>query len=227
MGIFGGSGEVSGYNVEEVNALRDVINGVAQKAGEGICEKLGGGVVVPMSTVWYAPEAITFFEGFKDAVKKSGETVTAAFDAFRDAVQKAGENWAENTGGEKPSLAAIDPVELDLDISSIQEKGPKGVTIDEGEASKVANNLANVENEIEAALKSITAGLSADTAFLGHGQAEAVEQCFNDVAAAIKDIFKYLTDGEGSLQGQINAAVKKYGEVASGISSAFSSSTKA
>ena len=103
MGLFGlGGGEISGYNATEVEALADVISSTAQKAGEGIVERLHNEIVVPMSSVWYAPEAQEFFQKFSETVASAGENITAAFDAYRQAVQDAGKNWAENTKGTAP-----------------------------------------------------------------------------------------------------------------------------
>ncbi len=218
---WGSGGEISGYNCEQVNSLRDVINNIASQAGDGIVERLHSDIVVPMSSVWYAPEAVTFFEGFAETVKASGENITAAFDAFRGAVESAGKNWAENTGGEAPSLPAIDSVELDLNVSDIQSDNGGSVTIDEGQAETIASSLTEVEDDIRSDLESLAEGLEAETAFLGHGQADALQSCFVKVSSEIHKIFKYLTDGEDSLQGQINKAVQKYSDVSKGISDAF------
>lgn len=224
MGLFGfggGSGEVSGYNCENVNALRDVINNTASQAANGIVERLHSDIIVPMSIVWYAPEAVEFFEGFAATVKASGENITMAFDAFRQAVEDAGKNWAENTKGELPSLPAIDQVELNLNVSKIQPENGGNVTIDEGQATTIAGNLPEVEAAIKSDLENIAESLNAETAFIGHGQAEALQNCFVYVSGEIHKIFKYLTEGEESLQGQINKAVQKYADVSTGISNAF------
>ena len=226
MSIFGGSaGNVTGYNCGQVNALRDVINQIAAKAGNGIVERLHSDIIVPMSGVWYAPEAVEFFGGFATAVKASGENITNAFDAFRGAVESAGKNWAENTGGEVPALAAIDLVNLDLNVSDILPENGGNVTIDEQQATTIADKLPEVEAAIKSDLEGLAASLNAETAFMGHGQAEAVQNCFVQVSGEIHKIFKYLTEGENSLQGQIKKAAAKYGDVSTSISSAFSNTS--
>lgn len=228
MGLFGGSGgDTSGYNCEQVNALRDVINETAQKSGESIVETLHTDIVVPMSSTWYAPEAVEFFEGFAETVKASGESITAAFDSFRDAVQKAGANWAENTKGEVPSLAAIDTVELTLNVSDIQPDNAGNVTIDEASASSIASSLGEVEATIKSKLEGLAGTLDAETAFIGHGQADALQKCFVTVSGEIYKIFKYLTEGDNSLQSQINKTVTKYQDVSTGISDAFNNGASA
>ena len=174
-----------------------------------------------MSTVWYAPEAKEFFEGLATTVRATGEGITKAFDTFRAAVQAAGEEWAENTGGERPSLSPIDNVELALNVSDIQESNAGNVTIDGTQASTIASRLTEVQENIKSDLQSLAAKLSAESAFIGQGQASAVEQCFVTVSGEIYKIFSYLTEGEDSLQGQINKAVKKYQDVSGNITGAF------
>lgn len=226
MGLFGGTNaNLTGYNCERVQELRDVINNTAQQSGQGIVERLNSDIIVPMSTAWYAPEAVTFFEGFASTVKATGQNITAAFDAFRAAVEAAGRSWAENTGGDMPRLPAIDSVELNLNVSSIQTNNAGNVVIDQNQANAVANRLQEVEEGIKNDLRNLAGNLNAETAFIGQGQAEALENCFVTISGEIHKIFKYLTNGEDSLQSQINKAVKKYQDVSSGISSAFNNST--
>lgn len=216
--LFGG-GDETGYNCEKVEALRDVINSTAQKAGENIVEKLHSGIIVPMSSAWYAPEAQEFFNQFAEQVKGSGEAVTEVFNKFRGFVQDAGTDWASNTGGTAPQLAAIDNVELILNVSDIQPDNGGTVEIFESEATKVAGSLGEVQSEIQSDLQNIAGDLTADTAFLGHGQAEAVQSCFEQISGEVSKIFGYLED----LSAEIEKAVNKYKSVAEEITSAFNS----
>ena len=226
MSSFGGSGEISGYNCQKVTELGTKINNCAQNAAKTIVERLHNDIIVPMSTVWYAPEAIDFFSGFVSTVLSSGENIRSAFDAYRLAVQQAGENWAANTGGESPVLAEVQHISMILSISEIQGSTESGdVIIDEGQANAIAANLGEVEEGIKSDLEIIANELDAETAFIGHGQGAALKDCFVRVSGEIHKIFKYLTDGEDSLQGQINKAAQKYQEVSTGISDAFNNST--
>lgn len=225
MGFLGG-GNVTGYNCEAVNALRGVINSTAQEAGSSICETLHSDIVVPMSKAWYAPEAVEFFASFANTVKESGVRITEAFDNFRAAVESAGRNWAENTQGEVPSLPAIDTVELNLNVSDILPDNGGNVTIDESDATNIAGNLPEVEQKIKSDLEALANKLDAESAFIGHGQAEALQQCFVAVSGAVHKIFEYLTNGDESLQGQINKAVQKYQEVSEGIGTAFNNASQ-
>lgn len=215
---------ISGYNCQKINELRDVINSRAQQAGNGIVERMHNEIIVPMSTVWYAPEAVEFFGGLAETVRACGQGITQAFDAFRDAVQQAGTNWAENTGGEVPMLTSIDAVELNLNVSDIQPDNNGNVTIDEAQANTIAANLTEVEASIKSDLEAFAANLNAETAFIGHGQGSALQECFTRISGEIHKIFKYLTEGEDSLQSQIRKAVEKYQTVSTSISDAFNNS---
>ena len=210
---------VTGYNAENVNALREVINSTAASTGTTICDDLKAGVITPMSTVWYAPEAVEFFEGFAASVAETGTAITEAFDGFRASIQSAGEYWAENTGGDAPVLAEIDAVELNLDVSAIQPNNAGNVVIDEEAANSVAGTLEGVEETIKTNLSGLAANLDAATAFMGHDQATALQELFVKVSESVAGIFKYLTEGDNNLKSQIEAAAQKYADVATNIHS--------
>lgn len=213
----------TGYNKEQIEGLRDAINSTAQEAAQGIVEKLESGIVTPMSTIWYAEEGVEFFEKFADVVKQSGTNIHDVFQTFNDYVGQAGANWAENTKGEAPTMAAIDNIELVLNVSAIlntNEKGDRG--IEREQANSVADNLEQVKSEIETTLKELAAKLDATTSFLGGNQAEAVQNCFVQVSGEVHKIFNYLTEGDDSLRSAIIKTAEKYGEVGEGVSTAFS-----
>ena len=98
MGLFGKFGELFDYNYEQLNEVRDVINNLAGRTRNMIAEKLYHYVVVPISNVWYAPEAVEFFKDFSFIVKQSGENITEIFDDFRGEVELSGKNFAKNSG---------------------------------------------------------------------------------------------------------------------------------
>jgi hypothetical protein len=217
---------MTGYNQAEVENLRDVINSTAQAASTGIVDRLHTEIIVPMSKAWYAPEAQTFFQEFATVVANSGENIKNAFDLFKNCVQEAGSNWAENTGGQAPVLANLDDVTLNLSVSEILEKDDAGnVGIIDSSAEAVVNTLATVEDEIKSDLQSLAANLNAETAFLGGSQASAIQECFVKVSGEIHKIFSYLATGDDSLVNVLNACRKKYTDVASGVSTAFNSTT--
>lgn len=219
------NGNMTGYNSQNIAALRDVIDRTAQSVAEKVVTRLHDEIIRPIANAWYAPEAIEFFTKFAETVKNTGVNIREIFDSFRQAVEKAGSIWAENTGGEAPVLGSISDVNLNLSVSEIQAKDSAGnVYIDEAAANNVANNLANVEEEIKSDMQAVASDLDASTAFLGQGQSEAVAECFVKINLEIHLIFKFLTEGDLSLQAQITSAVNKYKEVSVGIKTGFQQS---
>lgn len=219
------NGNMTGYNSQNIAALRDVIDRTAQSVAEKVVTRLHDEIIRPISEVWHAPEAVDFFTKFAETVKGTGQNIRDIFDSFRKAVEQAGSIWAENTGGEAPTLGAISDVNLELPVREIQVKDSAGnVGIDEAAANKIANNLTNVEEEIKSDMEAVANELDASTAFLGHGQAEAVAECFIKINLEIHLIFKFLTEGDLSLQAQIISAAKKYGDVSVGIATGFKQS---
>lgn len=219
------NGNMTGYNSQNIAALRDVIDRTAQSVAEKVVTRLHDEIIRPISEVWHAPEAVDFFTKFAETVKGTGQNIRDIFDSFRKAVEQAGSIWAENTGGEAPTLGAISDVNLELPVREIQVKDSAGnVGIDEDAANKIANNLTNVEEEIKSDMEAVANELDASTAFLGHGQAEAVAECFIKINLEIHLIFKFLTEGDLSLQAQIISAAKKYGDVSVGIATGFKQS---
>ncbi len=214
-------GNIVGYNAQAIEELGSYINSIASKTGSNIVERLHTSIIVPMSTVWYAPEAKSFFEGLATAVEQSGEAITDAFDAFRNAIQEAGRVWAEATGGAVPTLSSICKVELILCTSEIQSSNAGSVTIDVAQATAIANSVSEVRETIRTDLQTLADQLDAESAFIGQGQAQAVAQCFATISECVDKIFDYLTEGEDSLQRQINKAAKKYKDMSGEVSSAF------
>jgi hypothetical protein len=195
MGLFGfgGGGEISGYNKGKVEELRGAINTTAQSSAEAIIKELESGVIVPMSTVWYAEEAQQYFEGFKAAVAACGATIHEVFDKFRENVEKTGADWATSTGGEAPTLPVLDEIVLDLPVDAILNiNGAGDRMLDEPGVKKVIGSLPTVEQNIKSSLNALAAQLEADTAFLGHGQGAAVQNCLVKVADAVHKIFVFL-----------------------------------
>ena len=228
--LFGGgaSGEVSGYNSGKVEELREVINTTAQSCGETIVQTLESDIITPMSQAWYAEEAQEYFEAFKEQVKASGQTIKEVFDGFRDNVQKTGAEWATATGaGEGPTLEPIDDVTLDLDVSAIEATNGAGDrSLDESAVQTVVDNLPSVEDSIKESLSGLAQNLDASTAFLGHGQGEAVQACFVKVSEAVHKIFEFiLTGGAGgaddSLSGALGKFKEKYAESAENVASSY------
>ena len=228
MGLFGGgsTGEMSGYNKAQVEALRDAINSAAQETAEGIVEELANGVITPISTCWYAEEAQEFFQKFADeGVAKCGEAIKGIFEEFKNNVEATGAAWAEATGaGEagKPQLPAIDDVNLVLSVDAIQAVDGSGNRyLNEGEVEKVAGSLETVEGNIKTRLSGVANKLDASTAFLGHGQGDAVRACFDKVLGVVHTIFQKLLVGEDALAGALAKFKQKYAESAENVATSF------
>ena len=179
--------EETGYNKKEIENLINNINDSLEKTGEAITDSLYEGIILPMSTAWYAPEAQEFFEEFKEEVKASGQVINTSFDNFRLAIQKAGELWAQNTQGEVPVLPEVTGVELNLNITPIQSEDNGRIVINGNEAAKVAMSLSEIEEEIKSKIASITRNLDLDTSFIGRGQSQAILNCFTDIYSSILD----------------------------------------
>lgn len=212
----------NGYNSEEISRLRVSINNTAETTRQIIVGKLNSSLILPISVVWYAPEAITFFEEFAEVAKKAGINITESFDNFRSFVEAAGKKWASTTGGESPILEPIDQIELILDISSIKAKNSNGdVGINMGEAFNIVKKIPQLKEEIKEEIKKLTNSLNAETAFIGGEQASAIEECFVSVTNQVYTIFNFLTEGENSLVKQIENTVQKYGNVSDSITKTF------
>ena len=218
----GAAGDVSGYNKGKVEELRDSINNTAKACGDAVVEELHSGIVVPMSSKWFAEEAQDYFEGFATAVKECGVTIKEVFDQFRANVESTGGEWATATGGEAPTLAAIDDVELNLDVSAILNMNGAGDrSLDEDGVQGIVDSIPTVEAAIKSRLTGLANQLNAETAFLGHGQGAAVQACFVKVAEAVHQIFNYLLSGDDALSGALKAFKEKYATSATNVATSF------
>jgi len=93
--------------------------------------------------------------------------------------------------------------------------------LDEPGVQKVIGSLPTVEQNIKSSLNALAAQLEADTAFLGHGQGAAVQNCLVKVADAVHKIFVFLLIGDDALQGALNKFKEKYAESATNVASSF------
>ncbi len=242
-----------GFNQEQVEGLRAKIATAYSNCVDDILDTLKTGIVTPISTAWYAPEACGFFgkeedgvtipdSNLKEVVKETSKTIYDCFDGFRQDIQLAGQNWYDNTSGRQGSAAEgaaaggesggevqlekLEMIDLDLDVSAIEKQdGAGNVVLDDSGVSAVEENLGSVEDTIKTKMTEQKEQLDASTAFLGGGQAEAIESCFEKLLAAISGIFKWLSEGEDSLASAFSKARKKYEDVASNIASAYNSAS--
>ncbi len=245
----GDGGDKHGYNPQNVIDLSNDISTAYENCCTGIVETLHDEIVTPISTAWYAPEACKFFgsdatdgilgigavqadeNSLKEVVKKTSETIFKCFDGFRQDIESAGQNWFNNTSGAGEStgdisLPTFKQIDLELDVSAIQDKDGEGNVVLDGSAVKaVSDKLADVQESIKTKMTAEKDKLDAATSFIGGGQATAIEGCFERLLEAISTIFKWLSEGDESLQSAFNAAMQKYSDVASNIASAYNEAT--
>ncbi len=226
---FGVEGELFGYNHENIAKIHDRVNEVAKNTVSSIETVIENDIVIPMSTVWYAPEAQDFFNNLKITVAGVAETLTKAFNDFIANVNSAEEAWAKKTSSETYGMGAmttvqpIDPLEITIDIKAIKDQDRGNVSLHKARALNIANNdLATVQTNLEKDIAKQKGELeSVNQAFLGGGQGAAVESCFETVLEAIGHIFDFLTKGENNLQGQIIAAADTYVKMAESVATEF------
>ena len=213
----------SGFNAGKVVALRKDINKAAKSVGEHIVDEIENGVIIPMSSAWYAEEAQKYFEKFAEAVARVGEAVTQLFDGFRGNVQTTGQEWSTATGStEEIVLPAIDKVELVLKTTAIKAKDGAGNRyLDENKVIQIAGQLETVESKIQTELKNIANQLDASTSFLGHNQGEAIKNCFEKVAEEVHNIFTRFLVGDDSLFDALHKFKNKYAESATNVATSF------
>lgn len=241
-----------GFNEAAVEALSTNISTAYTNCTNGILETLKEEIVDKIATVWYAPEACGFFgkedEGvtipesnLKQVVKSTSDAIFDCFDGFRKDIQAAGQNWYDNTSGQGGSteagasaggeggevqLATFDKIELDLDVKSISKQDESGnVVLDDSGVQAVEGNLTQVEESIKTKMTAEKEQLDASTAFIGGGQADAIESCFGKLLEAISGIFKWLSEGEDSLASAFGKARQKYIDVASNIASVYNNAS--
>ena len=218
--------EISGYNKERIETLRDVINATAQSVAADVVDELHSGIIVPMSEAWYAEEAQHYFETFAQRVKETGERIKQTFDEFRVRIQKTGEAWASVAQGEAPVLAELEQVDMVLSTSEIKNVDSVGNrALNEAKVQVVIGSLDKVEQNIKTRLARLAQNLDASTSFLGHGQGVAISEYFGRVVDAVHGLFSYLLVGDNALSGELAKYKAKYADSAESVASSYSSSS--
>lgn len=221
------SGDAHGYNPNEVEALAPVIDQTAQNCAAGVVEILHDQFVVPMSDAWFAQDAVDFFDSFNEIVKSTGTSIQEAFDAFRTDIQDLGNAWAELTKGPQVNLSAVSTITLNLSYSEIKtsEPGTGNVIIYESKADSVADSLADVRTAIEDKMKEAAEKLDASASFFGGNQAQAIEDCFTRLSAAVAKVFDFLCEGENNFSSQIHQVASVYGDQSSEAANSYNNAT--
>ena len=224
---FGGGDDQLGYNHIEIGKIHDEVDTIAKATAKAIEDAMSTDIVQPMSTMWYAPEAITFFTQFKKTVEDAAGTLTEAFNGFITNVNNAQTAWSKKTGeGATTHVEEIGNLSITIDISSIKEEDSGSIMLYKTKALGHADSLGTVQTRLSKAIADQKTALeNLNQAFLGGGQGAAVEHCFEVVLGAIAQIFDFLTKGENSLQGQIKAAAETYTKMAEEITTGMNSAT--
>ena len=212
-----GDGEIAGYNKGKVEALRTTIDNTYKSVVETITSEIKTTLVDPMSTAWYAPEAVQEFKDIKTAVENMEKSLKDAYDAYRGWIEQMGQSWAENTGGQSPRLSAIGEKSSGLNVSGIKNDNGGNVTLDETKAKTVAGQVKELRNSILKKVQSKHQEMEASAAFIGHGQAAAATACFVKVADAIGSLMASIS----TIGTRLEQYAKKYKEVGEKVASEF------
>lgn len=202
---------VLGFNKEQIVEYRNSIEKVSQDTRVNITDSIRDQIVIPVSTLWYQPDAVTYFEELKGEINKVAQEVTDIFNRYLDTVKSSAQSWAENTGAEVPALPSIENIEMSLDVSSIKPHDERNnIIINTTEVSnRIIARLPEIHQTILTNLNPLKDKLSADAAFLGAGQADVVEGCFNKVIELIGQTFEKISGGEGSIKMALEKAQKR------------------
>ena len=218
------NGEI-GYNKENVEAIREEINNKARATGEKIIQQLSDWIIDPVSTAWYSEVAKAYFEKFRDDLKNKGEDISEIFETFNKEIQGAGADWAAVTGGEAPEYAEIEKINLDLNISKIMETDDNGSRfIQEGLKDTIVQNVEEARQSIQRFISDITMEADVSLAFLGGGQAEAINRASSALAGQVNTILDYLVIGDESLVATMERYSNQYVATAEDVTSRFTNS---
>ena len=227
----GGAGDtMTGYNFNEMSGLGNEINTIVKATEKDIQASIDADICEPMAKLWFAPEAKQFFQEFGKTVEESGNQVEKAFETFLKNVELAQDKWSEKTGGgRKGYLGSVPNCKLKVNVSMFKESDGGNVVLYERQAISYADGLKAVQDSLTKKIEGHKGELTkAVTSFLGDGQGEAVNKCFDGVLTAVGTIFDYLSVGDNSLAGQIKKAAETYKkmaeEVKTGMENAASSS---
>ena len=218
-------GEKVGYNAQQVAELRTAINEACKESVSKVSEELTSWIVKPMSTAWYAEEAQTYFEGFKEQVKSSCTTIQQVFDGFRANILQTATDWANATGAGDagiPELTAIDTPEIEFSVEAIENMDGSGNRfLDEDAVQAVIGDIPSCEEAISSDLQAIAQKLDASASFLGGGQAAAMQDCFVKVAEAVHQIFQFILTGDKSLNTALTDFKTKYTGSAANVATSY------
>lgn len=222
----GGRADALGYNTEEVEAIGEGINKYANQTGEVIVTAIKTNIVDKVAEEWVSEAAVEYFDQFKDELKQKEASITEVFQNFSNQIGKAGQNWADQTKGTAPTMPAVDTVTLDLDVSSMKATDGNGDRyMYEDIEEKVKGYVENARTEILSAFANMESEISAETAFFGGGQSEAVQEAAGSLGDQVNTMLdEVISSDSGSLITAIQNYKSEYSDTATTNASSFEDS---
>lgn len=218
----GDANEMVGYNYQRMEQLGTKVGEVAKETKESVMACMQGDIITPMAKLWYAPEAVKFFNEFnKNVVVKSGDELKKAFDNFLENVSKIQDSWSDKTGkGKKGDIPKVGKVELSVDVSAFKEENNGNIVLYTTRAINFAGTLEGIQKKLSESILQKKDELGSEVrALLGEDQPAALGECFQGVLDAVGNIFTYLSVGENSLKSNIEAAAKSYSQMGQSVTS--------
>lgn len=218
---------ITGFNAQSIADLHAKI----QLTADGISEDVGKdlqGIIDEIAKGWWAKEAQEFSQGFIDSVNKAVVKIKESLDNYQNALRSTGVSWIVKTGNveDREKLSGMKEIELvsfNVNAEAVQthKDGTNDVGMDEEAMDKLVGNLTTIRESISSKIKTFGDSLSADAALLGHDQADAAEECYQKITAAIDKFFDGLIEGPDSLQTALNKFKNTYEDAAKKVASEF------
>ena len=244
------------HNIAELSgqikkAYNNCVNGVVDILKTEVVDEIAKYWCSPEACQFFGneetlPEEYEFDKtnNLKEVVRKTSDDIYGYFIQFKKSIEVAYTVWYNNTGGNNReihveenhyaystggsaiTLDTFDKEELDLNVSSIKAADGDNVFLKPEGVREVAGSLTDVENQIKSKMTEQKNELNADTAFLGGGQAEAIETCFGRLLEKVSEIFKWLTTGQdGNLATTFEEVTQKYEKIAETIASSYNNAS--
>lgn len=207
----GAENQSIGYNKGAVEEIRTQTNTMAQETGNIIIDAIKNNIINFVAERWYSEVAVTYFEEFKNVLKSKEDGITAIFQSFNAKMKRAGDEWAQTTQGEAPDMPPIETITLDLDVSNISNvDANQSRWIEEGLQTSILQPIEDARAEVKSYIENKAYEVDASLAFLGGGQAEAVNTAADQLDEAVNDILNFLVEGDESLVGAIERYNTEY-----------------
>lgn len=173
-----------------------------------------------MGYVWACPEAVTFFRNifcpeFNSFVTRIDTSISNIFDAINNSAR----SWSDIS---KLSYGKVNFVRFQhksFDASSIRESINGNVGIDPVSATSNLSTLDKISSMLNTSLTNMV-NILRTTSFVGKGQQEVLIQSVNSIKNNINNKYEAIIIG---IKNQINNTSQKYKNIATSVSTSFSS----